>query len=331
VQPLSEAYKEVHMIRMTDRKVRTASASVVAALLALPTFALAAPIQDYIAVGDSVAFGETDFTHNPSFGDRGYVKPYADFLGTQNGGVRPKVINLGVDAETTSTFFNGGPQGDGTVSGQPAPQLNLNYPHPAPTQNSLLLSTIATETAAGHNIGTVSVELGANDLLAAVNQPNFFTLSAAQQQAKVGQALAGVQANYANLLAELKAELPNANVLVMGYHNPFNAFPNTPIGKIADPAIQALNKLLAGEAAAFGDRYVDGYTPFLGHELSLTLIAQGNVHPNAAGYAVIAAQMERASVTVPEPSSLIVLGFGVIVLASFHRRGRRAPNPMPLD
>src|SRR5262249_20156617 len=155
------------------------------------------------------------------------------------------------------TFFHGGTHGDGTVSGLPAPQLNLNYPDPAQTQNSLLLSTIASEKAAGHHIGTVSVELGANDLFTVVNQPNFFTLSAAQQQAKIGAALANIALNYGTLLTELKTLVPNANVLVMGYHNPFNAFPNTPLGKIADPAIQALNKLLAGEASAFHDQYVD--------------------------------------------------------------------------
>jgi lysophospholipase L1-like esterase len=309
---------------MTGRKALAAS-SLFAAWLALACAASAGPIRDYIAVGDSMAFGETDFTHNPSFGDRGYVKPYADFLAAQNGGVRPNVINLGVDAETSSTFFNGGPQGNGTVSGQPAPQLNLNYSHPTPTQNGLLLTTIANEKAAGHDIGTVTVELGANDLFTVVNQPNFFTLSAAQQQAKLAQAFANLQTNYTGLLGELKSLVPNANVMLMGYHNPFNADPSSPIGKIADPAIKALDSLIAGEALAFGDHYVDGYTPFLGHELALTLIASGNVHPNDAGYQAIAGQLEAQSVSAPEPSSLFVLGLGFLGLAGF-RQLRRAPT-----
>src|SRR3954452_6826488 len=100
--------------------------------------ATAGNVQTYLAVGDSMAFGETDFTHNPSNADRGYVKGYADYLATQDGGVRPNVIGLGVDAETTSTFFNGGTHGDGTVSGMPAPQLNTNYADPSISQNSML-------------------------------------------------------------------------------------------------------------------------------------------------------------------------------------------------
>src|SRR4051812_40436208 len=81
----------------------------------------AAGIPTYLALGDSMAFGETNFTHNPSSGDRGYVSLYADHLAALNGGVRPHVINYGVDGETTTTFFQGGTQGDGTLSGFPAP------------------------------------------------------------------------------------------------------------------------------------------------------------------------------------------------------------------
>jgi lysophospholipase L1-like esterase len=36
---------------------------------------------------------------------------------------------------------------------------------------------------------------------------------------------------------------------------------------------------------------VDIYTPFRGHALDYTFIAEGNVHPNAVGYGVIARQM----------------------------------------
>ena len=290
------------------------------ALLAAPRPAQAAPIKDYVALGDSMAFGETTFTQNPSNGDRGYVGLYANSLATQNGGVRPNVINLGVDAETSSTFFNGGPKGDGTSSGSPAPQLNLNYANPAPTQNSLLLSTIALEKAAGHDISTVSVQLGANDLYAAANAPGFFALSPAAQGAQIAKVLAGVQANDATLLTELKTLLPHANLVLLGYHNPFNADPTSAIGKVADPAIKALNTLIAAEAKAFGGRYVDTYSPFLGHEIGLTSIALGNVHPNAAGYQAIANQLE----TVPEPGSLLVFGAGVAGWLALSRRRLRS-------
>ena len=61
----------------------------------------------YLAIGDSLAFGETDFMHNPSNGDRGYVSLFADTLTQFNGGVRPNVVNLAFDGETTGSFFTG--------------------------------------------------------------------------------------------------------------------------------------------------------------------------------------------------------------------------------
>ena len=103
-------------------------------------------------------------------------------------------------------------------------------------------------------IGTVSVQLGANDLYSLVNAPGFFALTPAQQQAEISQALAGIETHDATLLTELKTLLPHAQVVMLGYDNPFNADPTSPIGQLADPAIRALNTLIASEAAAFGAR-----------------------------------------------------------------------------
>lgn len=305
------------------RPTRWTLATAAAFALALIPSARADGLKTYIALGDSLAFGETDFTQNPSYGDRGYVSLYANWLATQNGGVRPNVINLGVDAETSSTFFQGGPTGDGTIPGLPGRQLNLNDPSPAPSQNGLLLSTINTQEAQGNQISTVSVQLGANDLFQVVGQPNFFTLSPAQQQAAIAQAIGTIATNDTALLSELKGLVPNAHILMMGYYNPYNADPTSPIGQIADPAIRALNALIAKEADAFGAQFVNLYPAFVGHELGDTYIATGNVHPNAQGYALIATQME----TVPEPSSVLVIGAcmaGGLVAARRRRNGQPA-------
>jgi hypothetical protein len=61
-------------------------------VLGLPAAATAGQMQDYLTRGASLAFGETN-TIPTSFGDQGYVGPYADFLAGQNGGVCPTVIN----------------------------------------------------------------------------------------------------------------------------------------------------------------------------------------------------------------------------------------------
>ena len=295
-------------------------------LCAAPTAAtrpaVADPIPTYLAIGDSVAFGETDFSQNPSNGDRGYVNTFANFLGSQDGGVRPRVVNLGVDGETTSTFFKEGNAGDGS-SGNPNPQLNTNYASPASSQNTMLISTINAGAAVGQSVGTVSVQLGANDLFTVLNSPGFATLTPDEQQAKLGSALQSIQANYSNLMNELHAVLPNAKVLLMGYYDPYAANPTSPIEAIASPTIKALNTVIAGEAAAFGATYVDTYDAIKGHELQDTLIASGNVHPNQQGYNAIAASMEAA--TVPEPSTILVLGVGLAGWAVLNRRRARRP------
>jgi hypothetical protein len=61
----------------------------------------------YMALGDSIAFGQTDVIPI-STGDQGYVRPFADHLASINGGVRPRVVNLAIPGEKTDKFFNCG-------------------------------------------------------------------------------------------------------------------------------------------------------------------------------------------------------------------------------
>jgi lysophospholipase L1-like esterase len=277
----------------------------------LPHLASASGIQTYLAVGDSLAFGFSN-SPTPSFGDRGYVGDYANELAAQTG-VRPYVINLGTYGETTSSFFAGG---------NPAATMNQNYTDTSTSQNSLMLSTIAAQKASGDPINSVSVQLGANDLFAVAQSPGFFAEPANQQLAAIQAALSTVATNVGKVLGELRSQLPGADLIVMGYYNPYAAVPSNPFATDAAQAIQGLNSVLKADAQAFGARYVDTYTPFLGNEAAYTFItssgSQYNVHPNNTGYQVIASQMEQ----VPEPSTLAVLGAGVLGLAAGHVRRR---------
>lgn len=73
--------------------------------------AASAQTATYLAVGDSLAYGFDTLTTTPrSLGDRGYVAPYADWLQSITG-QRPRIVNLGVPAESTETFFTGGSLG----------------------------------------------------------------------------------------------------------------------------------------------------------------------------------------------------------------------------
>ena len=83
----------------------------------------------YVALGDSITFGETDLNYAQSLGDRGYVSQFADTLASRNGGVRPGVVNLAIDGETASSFtMNAGRTPPVMGRGDAPSQLvNLSY------------------------------------------------------------------------------------------------------------------------------------------------------------------------------------------------------------
>jgi lysophospholipase L1-like esterase len=275
------------------------------------------PIQTYLALGDSLAFGQTTPPLQPSFGDQGYVKPYADWLATQNGGIRPNVINLAISGEMSTSFFDGvTPPGWTRAVG-----ANLNYPNPPVSQDSLMLSKIAAEQAAGHQISHISFALGSNDFLYMAGSPAFAAATPAQQQQMVGQTFATLQGNYTHLLTQLRSALPNAMILLLDYYNPYAIDPSNPLAQVFTAIALAHEQLIEAEAAAFNARVVDIYTPFVGHEVQYTHILDGNIHPNDIGYGVIAQQM-ISTTQAPEPTTLALFGLGTIFLAGYRRRVR---------
>ena len=287
----------------------------------------------YIALGDSITFGETDLRYVPSFGDRGYVGPYADYLASLNGGVRPDVINLAIDGETSSSFTSGvgrTPPVVGRTDAVLAAQ-NLNYnPNALVPQRDLFLSKVASERAAGNTIDTVSISLGFNELAALASSPNPLD--------QLPATLAAYRANYSGVLAQVRQQLPDADLFVLNYFNPFPANPTSPAAPIFAAGGPLLNGIIRDLAVEYGGFYVDTATPFVGNEAAYTFIDEmpagstveppfggvlpiGNVHPNAMGYQAIAEQ----ATAVPEPSSVagLVATGGVFVLGALRRRRAR--------
>ena len=305
------------------------SALILASALIAVRPASAVPV--YVALGDSITFGETDLRYVRSNGDRGYVGLYANFLAGRNGGVRPTVINLAIDGETASSFMTGVgrvPPVTGRTDAVLAAE-NLNYdPNALISQRANFLARVAGARAAGDSIDTVSISLGFNDLSTAVGMP----LSA------VGPILAAYRANYSSILAEIRQQLPNANLFVLNYFNPFPANPSSPAAPVFNAFGAELNEIIRGLAAQYNGAYIDTFTPFVGREAEYTFLDEmpagssvpdpfggtlpiGNVHPNALGYQVIAAQIQA----VPEPASIGMFATGglIVIAAAWRRRGDR--------
>ena len=291
----------------------------------------------YIALGDSITFGETDLVYRQSLGDRGYVALYADALAARNGGVRPEVVNLAIDGETAASFMSGVGRTPPVVGRTDVPLALENLHYSAGgliPQGSLFASTVASEFARGNTVSAVTITLGFNELGALAS------LSPAAALAAIPQTLLTYQGNYASVLNEVRGLLPNTNLSLLGYFNPFPADPTSPAAPIFNAAGIQLNNIIRGLASVYHASFVDTAGPVVGHEALYTYLDDqptgssvpdpfggvlpiGNVHPNDLGYSVIAGQVIAVS-AVPEPETwaLLLAGVGVLGLVKRRRRAR---------
>ena len=316
--------------------------SVTASVWLAASHAHAAPV--YVALGDSITFGETDLNYVQSNGDRGYVADFASTLAGGNGGVVPAVINLAIDGETAASFMsNSGRTPPVAGRGDAALQLeNLNYGNStALSQSQLFAQTVQTQQALGNTISTITITLGFNELAALAPAQN---TSAAEMAAisQIPATLAAYQASYSAVLSQVRSLAPNANLYLLDYFNPFPADPTSPAAPIFASGGTQLNAIIQGLATQYDAMFVDTASPFIGHEAAYTYEAMlpagssvggayggmlpiGDVHPNALGYSVIASQVAGAT-TVPEPASwmLLMAGLGGLAAMRWLRVGRRS-------
>ena len=270
------------MFHLPSRPARTALiVAWVIAALASPARAAEAPTR-YLALGDSLAWG--DGASVPT--ETAYVPLLADyFAGVPHGGAKQSA-NLAVRGETTQSFIHGGQLG----------------------------AAMASIVDPATDVRMITLAVGGNDLLDLLNDstdPCVADPASPTCQFLVGSALAGVAERYPVILTGLATALAGdpggGRLYVMTLYNPFGgtgspyeaAVDVALLGKDlqidcaaiqTDPAAAGLNDIVACISLAFGATVVDSYAAFGDRALELTHIGDPgfNIHPNDAGYALLA-------------------------------------------
>ncbi len=233
-----------------------------------------AGVMTYLALGDSVAFGETDFTQNPSNGDRGYVADYANYLASRTAGPARPSSTSAIDGETTSSFLTGTGRVI-SIPGMTDQQLaawNTNYTNPATSQNTMMHQAIASAKSAGQHVGVVTISLGANDLFKLAADPTFLSAPPADP---AGDARLDPDPDRQHLRgAPGRDPCPGAQRqgLRHGRVQPVPRQPEQPAQRhrrAGDPGAQRHHPSCV--AGKWGATYVDTYTPFVGHEAAVHL------------------------------------------------------------
>lgn len=255
----------------------------ISAALAGPAAASGSSGTLYIALGDSLAWGD-----GASVPERnGYVPRFATYLRGEPRGGADTLVNLAVRGATTGDLLA--------------------------TQLPDALALIADPAT---NTSVLTVSIGGNDLLDLINDPSdpcLADVASPTCQQLIFLAMNGVATNMPVILGSLQAALADdpgtETVLVL---LPYNAFSGTghPLEAViaqvmrgpdlafdctVNPQTFGLADILGCTALATGARVVDAYPLFEGRTLELTHMGEGfNVHPNDDGYAVIAKGHRRA-------------------------------------
>jgi lysophospholipase L1-like esterase len=209
-----------------------------------------------------------------------------------------------VDAACTAAGVQAMTGAESTYLGTNPPQLNALAPGDA-----LVMLTLGGDDMGFWSTLDTCMELSVTDLFGSPCERHFTVGGTDQLAARVRAEAPQVS----TVLAEIRARAPLARIVVVGYPDLFpqhgGCWPTVPItsGDIAylrSIEVQ-LNAMLAADAAAAGDTFVDTYTPTIGHDFCQSAQVkdvEGLIptslaypfHPNTRGQAAMAAAVLAA-------------------------------------
>jgi lysophospholipase L1-like esterase len=214
---------------------------------------------EYLALGDSVAFGVG--ASPPT------EKGYAGIFYQDMKKLQPQLTykNLAIPGETSESFVR--------RTGKVKSQLERT------------LDEIDAAQQAGKRVSPITLTIGGNDMLNARNS------SDAEREAVLQQ----FDTNLKNSLEQLNRHTPlgsQTDLILTTYYNPFG---ESGSGSASDLAwLNRFNAVIKQRAAEYKAQVVDFYGPVAGHEQDYTWISEGDVHPNASGYALLASAIWQA-------------------------------------
>ena len=236
--------------------VCVAALAVFGALALAPAAGATGVGNTYLALGDSLAYGYHQAQFQEELKAKGFVEAanfkdgYVDDFGATLKLVNPKlqIVNDGCPGETTETMIHGSGVGPGFCAGGPTgspfPKAFLHHAYPGTQLEDAL--AIAKEPG----VGTITLDIGANDILQFLGHtcgfPATFTCTQAQIEAEIGH----VATNVGSILAQLRAAAPKAKIIFVSQYNPYPTVLK-PEGT-GDATVEALNGALKGVAASFG-------------------------------------------------------------------------------
>lgn len=299
-------------VRVAVVVVLALAASLLAVVGPAPAPAAAADNDDYVALGDSYTSGPLipDQTGQPL----GCLRSNRDY---------PHLV-----AQTLGLSLT-----DVSCSGAETPDM-ANAQGVTPGPNPPQFNALSADT------DIVTVQIGGNDIgfseiiqnciaiipLTAVCQPDYVRNGTDQ----ISQRIAATAPKVAAVLQGIRQRSPNARIYVVGYpailpESGGGCWPSVPLSNADLPWLREKNKelnaMLAAQAVANGARYVDVYTPGIGHDACQSngvrwvegiipaALQAAPIHPNATGMAgmaqVVAARILATPNLATAPRSVV--------------------------
>ena len=275
----------------------------VTATTTVPTAAAAADNDDYVALGDS-------YTAGPLIPDQG-GEPLGCLRSDRN---YPRLVAAALGLSLTDVSCSGAETVDMANSQGVTPGPN------PPQFDALTADTdIVTLGIGGNDIGFSSIVTNCVALLpisSPVCQPDYVHGSVDD----ITNRIAATAPKVAAVIQGIRARSPHARIYVVGYPDILpetggGCWPSLPLSNGDLPWLRAknkeLNSMLAAQAAANGARYIDTYTPGIGHDacqdngvrwvegIVPRLLQAAPVHPNATGMAGVASVVAARITATP--------------------------------